>query len=237
MKRRLFNLLAGLSMLLCAASATDAPNAERSLSTTRLRSPCYNHAMPDESESSKDSIDPAIDNQPRRFCCPGCEEEVDVSPQALGRLVRCPYCNTDFFASDEQSHQAVVDDTANEHAERDREEAFDKLRIHHYTALRMSAIRARSWWIIGMCLSLLVLLDMLTKVAIYLVLIHRWGWWPTIDLLCGIAAARCAWHARKRAADFKRELSHSAIPEPTTPPDFSTLNDGKDRWKHLENVR
>ena len=193
--------------------------------------------MPDESESSEDSIDPAIEDQPRRFCCPGCEEEVDVSPQALGRLVRCPYCNTDFFASQEQSQLAVVDDTANAFAELDRQEAFDKLRIQKYTALRMSAIRARSWWIIGLCLSIVVFLDMLAKVAIYVAMVHRWGWWPTMDLLLAIGAAMCARHAKKRTADFKHEIDHSAIPEPTTPPDFSTLNDGRDRWKHLENVR
>jgi hypothetical protein len=192
--------------------------------------------MPDDFESSDDSIDPAIENEPRRFCCPGCEEEVDVSPQAAGRLVRCPYCNTDFFASEEQSHAEVVDDTDNELVERDRAEAFDKLRIENYTALRMSAIRARSWWLIGFVLSLLVLLDMLAKITLHL-MAHSWGWWPTIDLLVLLIAGRCAFHSFKRAEEFKREIGKSAIPEPTTPPDFSTLSNGQDRWKHLENVR
>jgi len=192
--------------------------------------------MPDELESSDDSIEPAMDDQPRRFRCPGCDEEVDVAAEAAGRLVRCPYCNTDFFASDEQANQQVVDDTDNERIARDREEAFDKLRIQKYTALRMSAIRARSWWLIGFCLSLLVVLDMLAKIILHL-MARSWGWWPTIDLLVLLIAGRCVFHSLKRAGDFKREINTSAIPEPAAPPDFSTLSDGRDRWKHLENVR
>jgi DNA-directed RNA polymerase subunit RPC12/RpoP len=192
--------------------------------------------MPDAFESSDDSVDPVMENRSQTFRCPGCDEEVDVSPLALGRLVRCPYCNTDFFASEEQSHAEVVDDTDHERIERDRAEAFDKLRIENYTALRMSAIRARSWWLIGFYLSLLVVLDMLTKIALHLVA-RSWGWWPTIDLVALVLAGKCGLHSLKRAGDFKREIAGSAIPEPTTPPDFSTLNNGQDRWKHLENVR
>jgi DNA-directed RNA polymerase subunit RPC12/RpoP len=177
-----------------------------------------------------------MDN-PTRFRCPSCEEEVEVSPESAGQLVRCPYCNAEFFASHEQSHLPVVDDTPLAVTEPDRESAFDKLRIENYTALRMGAIRARSWWLIGLCLSGVVVLDMLGKSVIYVWVFHHWGIDPTLRIIAAAASAVFARHAYHRAAEFKREIDHSAIPEPAAPPDFSTLQNGSEQWKNLENIR
>jgi hypothetical protein len=172
-----------------------------------------------------------------RFGCPGCGEEVDVAMQVLGRLVRCPYCSTDFFASHEQSHLAVVDDSSPATEQADREIAFDKLRIKNYTALRMSAIRARSWWVIALCMLILVTVDMLGKAVIFLWVLRTWGIRPTVFVGVAAIAGMLARHAKRRTDEFQREIERSALPEPTTPPDFSTLSDGRDRWKDLENVR
>jgi hypothetical protein len=171
------------------------------------------------------------------FNCPGCNEEVEISPESAGKLVRCPYCNTDFFASHDQVNQPVVDDTSSEIAELDRLAAFDKLRIENFTALRMGAIRARSWWLIGLCMSLLVALDMIGKALIFITVFRHWGLEPVLRAVVAALMLMFAKHARKRAAEFKKEIERSAIPEPADPPDFSPLNNGSDNWKNLENVR
>jgi hypothetical protein len=171
------------------------------------------------------------------FQCPGCQEEVEVVAELAGQLVRCPYCNTDFFASVEQSHLPVVNDTADATAELDRESAFDKLRIENCTALRMGAIRARSWWLIALCMTLLVALDMLGRTAIFIWVFHRLDAVQCLRIALTIGTLYFARHAWRRARAFKLEIEQSAIPEPTTPPDFSTLGNGSERWKHLENVR
>jgi hypothetical protein len=172
-----------------------------------------------------------------RFACPGCTEAIDVPAESAGKLVRCPYCNTHFFASAEQADQPVVDDTTPESTDIDRESAFNKLRIANYTALRMGAIRARSWWLIAMVLAILIVLDMMANAALYVAMFHRWGVWPTLRVVIGVLCTKFAAHAWRRAAALHREISKSAIPEPTTPPDFSTLDDGSDRLKQLENIR
>jgi len=174
---------------------------------------------------------------PNRFRCPGCDEEVEVSPESAGQLVRCPYCNAEFFASHEQSHLPVVDDTSPAATEADRETAFDKLRIENYTALRLGAIRARSWWLIGLCLAAVVVLDMLGKAVIFVWVFHQWGIEPTLGTLTAIGMAIFARHAWRCAAGFKKEIDRSAIPEPAAAPDFSTLQNGSERWKNLENIR
>jgi hypothetical protein len=178
-----------------------------------------------------------VPSSPDRFQCPGCDEEVDVAAELAGQLVKCPYCNSEFFASHDQLHAHVVDDTFEEKTELDRESAFDKLRIENYTALRMGAIRSRSWWIIACFLSFMTMLDMLGKSIIFVCLYHTWGIYPSLRILCAIGVFPLAKHAWRRAEDFKREIEKSAIPEPTTPPDFSTLGNGNDQWKNLENVR
>lgn len=40
----------------------------------------------------------------------------------------------------------------------------------------------------------------------------------------------------QRARDLTRELRKSKLAEPTTPPDFSSLRDGSQRWKNLEEM-
>jgi hypothetical protein len=172
-----------------------------------------------------------------RLHCPGCDEEVDIAADSHGQLVRCPYCNTDFFASAEQSHLDVVDDTPQPMEVPSEEAAFDKHRVAMLVALRLGAIRARSWWVIGLFLSIMAILDALRRAALYAEVLHHWGIWPTIDILIALLAVRWAVHCWRRARELKREIDHSAIPDPVTPPDFSTLSDGTDRWKDLENVR
>ena len=172
-----------------------------------------------------------------QFNCPGCNEEVEVSPEFAGQLARCPYCKAEFFASHDQAHLAVVDDTSPEISPKDAEAAFDRLRIENYTALRMGAIRARSWWIIGLCLAALTFLDMIGKAVIFVWVFHRWGLDPTLRIIVAAGTVMFAKNAWRRAADFKREIDRSAISEPTAPPDFSTLSDGSQRWENLENIR
>lgn len=172
-----------------------------------------------------------------RLHCPGCEEELDIPTDSAGQLVRCPYCNTDFFASAEQSHLEIVDDTPLPIHDQLPEDAFDKNRIALLVALRLGAIRTRSWWIIGFGISLMAIVDALRRAALYVNVLHLWGIWPTIDVIIAALAIRWGVFCRRRAHELKIELDRSKIPEPTTPPDFSTLNDGSDRWKDLENVR
>jgi ribosomal protein S27E len=171
-----------------------------------------------------------------RLHCPGCGEEVDVAAESAGQLVRCPYCNTDFFASPEQSHLDIVDDTVAV-PEGPQEKAVDQNRVARLAALRLGNIRARSWWVIGLGICVMAFLDALRRAALYVLVLHHWGVWPTVDVAIALLAIRWALLCRRRAADLKIEIDRSAISEPATPPDFSTLSDGRDRWKNLENVR
>jgi hypothetical protein len=88
-----------------------------------------------------------------------------------------------------------------------------------------------------MILAVMAWLNLLKEAAEFVYTFHRWGIWPTACVLMCIPCAQFARHARRRAADFKREIDQSALPEPTNPPDFSTLDNGSQQLKHLENIR
>jgi hypothetical protein len=53
--------------------------------------------------------------------------------------------------------------------------------------------------------------------------------------MCG-AIVGAAWCAR-RASAFTREARTAVRPDPTTVPDFSTLSDGSQRARNLEDVQ
>ena len=172
-----------------------------------------------------------------RFRCPGCDEEVDVPAESLGQLVRCPYCNADFFAADGQTHEMVVDDTPPADDDAAPPDELDAVRVRQLSTLRLATLRSRSWCLIGLLLSATTAADLFGKAAIWAWDLHRWGWWPTWVSLAGLTAAALAVTAGRAARRLGREAALSTLPEPTTPPDFSTLGNGADRWRRLEEVR
>jgi hypothetical protein len=175
------------------------------------------------------------DPGPVRFNCPGCQEEVDVPADAVGQLVRCPYCNTDFFSAEQHLHAAVVDDTPEETV--DRDSSINRLRIEHYAALRRGAIRSRSWWLVTQIACLFMILDAGGQIFVYVTTWHRWGIGPSLGAVSIVVAAALGVHARRRARDFQREIDTSSLSDPVEPPDFSTLGDGSDFLQQFDKIQ
>jgi hypothetical protein len=148
-------------------------------------------------------------------------------------MVFCPYCNFEFPASAGQIDLQVVDDTP----EPDADSRVDALRIRHYAKLRMTAIRSRSWWMILQLFCLLCVVNLIAKTALLLWYERRWGLWPTVFAVLAIAASYLGRFSAAKAAYFKQEIERSVLIDPEHPPDFSTLSDGKEQWKKLENIR
>ena len=142
-----------------------------------------------------------------RFWCPGCDEEVRVSPETIGQLVRCPYCNQNFFASDEHSHQAVVDDTPEVFDDRGNE--LDTHRVRLLSARRMTIVRAASWWLIGLIMSITAMTAFTLKAVRIAREDQHWGPWPTG---CMVVVATALWLARKCARELKAARIEIAPP-------------------------
>lgn len=109
------------------------------------------------------------------------------------------------------------------------------LRIRQFATARRAAYRARSYAVIaaGVCAIAAV---QLTWMTVRDVRATGWGGQPIGYALCAVIASVGIGYFISRAIGLHREARKSALCDPTTPPDFSTLDNGSKRWKNLEDV-
>jgi hypothetical protein len=118
------------------------------------------------------------------------------------------------------------------------ENELNGLRIRQYTALRRGAFRARSYAMIAAVASgfagVLLLLIAIAHTAAR----RGIGAIPIGCALGSCAAIALALHFGRRVRELSREIATPAPLPPTPPggPDFSTLSDGSQRWKNLEDI-
>lgn len=129
-----------------------------------------------------------------------------------------------------------MSDASDERDDARHAEHFDSVRIRQATALRRSLYRSRAYAVIG-SIACAAAAAQCAWLAYGHVRSLGWGARPVafVVLMFG-AMVGAAWCAR-RAVRFTHEARATVLPEPTTPPDFSTLSDGSQRGRNLEDVR
>lgn len=132
----------------------------------------------------------------------------------------------------------VTPDVPEETEDADPAHELDGLRIRQYTALRRGAFRARSYALIGViaCVFCGILLLLITVAHAR---IRGFGAIPIGCALAACAAFALAYHFVHRVRELNEEIRTPAPLPPTPPggPDFSTLSDGSQHWKNLEDIR
>ncbi len=172
-----------------------------------------------------------------RFDCPGCDEAVDVPAEAAGRLVRCPYCNTQFFAAAGRTHDLVVDDLPPPVEFEPDPADLDAVRVRQLSANRIGLLRTRSWCVIAALLATVAAVDLWAALAV-----HLWRD-PAAGLLTGLTAASAvatsavAGVAARAARRLGREAARSTLADPAEPPDFTGLTAAADPWHRLDQLR
>ena len=163
------------------------------------------------------------------YPCPACGAE--IAP-ALDRpnLLICPVCRCESFIP--TAEEPATEETV----ELSRDEEIDGARIRRLATERRSINRTASYFIVaaGVCI---VAIGQLTWMTIQHLRAIGWTPRPIGYLLFIVLAVWGAWHFGSRAAALHREAKATNLPEPRTPPDFSTLDDGSKHWKNLEDVR
>ena len=121
---------------------------------------------------------------------------------------------------------------------RETAEELNGVRIRQLSALRRSTYRARSFAIVfsagGFVVAIKLLLMTLASFRYSGV-----GAWSLGLLLFAILALVVGFHFASRATELHRE-ANQPMPMPPAPPggpDFSTLSDGSQQWKNLEDIR
>jgi DNA-directed RNA polymerase subunit RPC12/RpoP len=174
------------------------------------------------------------------YTCPHCSATVAIDPNQRGPFVICPECGVEFAIStapeeDDPEARARAED---ELASRERE--LDAMRIRQLSRRRRAEIRAQGYLMVGLCGCvgglLLIVFDAVKHVhaknaprlPVYLILRMIVG---------GVGTIWGAIYFFRRWRSIGAELRKSALVEPTTPPDFSSLSDGTQQVKHLEDVK
>jgi hypothetical protein len=128
-----------------------------------------------------------------------------------------------------------IDDPESDSAE-DRSAELDGLKIQQLAALRRAAYRSRSHAVIAM----LVCAVAVVQAGILLVqhLLHI-GIGPRVPVYAGfvLVGVYGTIFFMRRAIALHREARQSHLDSPSIPPDFSSLDDGSQRWKNLEDLK
>jgi hypothetical protein len=118
----------------------------------------------------------------------------------------------------------------------DRSAELNELRIRQLATLRRSAYRSRSHAVIAMLVCIVAMAQAAVLLAQHLIQIGM-GWRPVIYTMFVVGGAGGGWFFARKAMVLHRETKQSYIQSPTEPPDFSTLGDGSQRWKNLEEIQ
>lgn len=170
--------------------------------------------------------------------CPACGQPLPKAVVPLG-WVRCPACGTQIelvaipsveLGEEEQAPEPPPDPNA----------ALNALRVRQIAALRRGSYRTRSYCFVAAAA--------LAVVAVQLVFMGIGSYrdsrgqlvWPAIYAAFALLALWGCGHFAARVLRLTNELRESptaALPPPEHEPDFSTLSDGSQQWKNLEDVR
>lgn len=178
---------------------------------------------------SDGSADPT---QQEQYQCPGCGEL--ITPAALGEsLFQCPRCGQQFFAAAGED-VPEESETLDYHSIPPPDQPLSELRIRQISALRRASYRSRSWVIIGAAVCLVAALKLLLSAIIDVRAGRRSA--PIGYALAAVALFMICGYLVRRALEMTHRIWQARQPEPTELPDFSTLSDGSQRWKNLEDM-
>ena len=117
----------------------------------------------------------------------------------------------------------------------DRAAELDGMRIRQLASLRRAAYRSRSHAVIAMLLCAVAVIQagiLLVEHLLQFGIAPRVALYAAFVLVGGYGAVFFA----RRAIALHREAKQSRLETPNVAPDFSTLSDGSQRWKNLENL-
>ncbi|MGA2497972.1 MAG: hypothetical protein ABSH20_09535 [Tepidisphaeraceae bacterium] len=190
-------------------------------------------------------MDPA-DDLPRVVPCPQCGGQVQTTPSDRPQVLDCPHCSQPFVLPAAGGQLAVAqipgqetfvtDDMPTPHNEDD----LDGARIRRVAMLKRSAYRSRSYCVIIAIGCLAGAGQCIWNVVAAVRSFGRYDGTATAYGVIGMwmaATAGCVYLGNRfyrRAGKYTREAEATSLDHPATPPDFTALSDGSQRWKNLE---
>ena len=174
--------------------------------------------------------------------CPECGHTYEHEGRITSGFLQCPACAAQFFAPDTSVREHEDERREPDEAGEDHEAALQRQEDLHYLRIRQAVLterralaRTRTWYIVGTAGFAVAAVQMLVLAYKY-VYVSGAGWRlrPIGYVFAALTASIAAAIWLRQILRINQELRRPVLDEPTTPPDFSTLSDGSERWKNLE---
>jgi hypothetical protein len=192
--------------------------------------------QPDQPNPDQGSSSP---REGGNLTCPHCMATVNAQPKEQAQVVLCDRCKQVFILPGVDGYvppvaqapgaQPFVVDDGNSTEERDD---LDGVKIRQLAAVRRAAFRSRSYCVVGAMFCMVASGQLIFKATVHL----RSGENFRLALLYLAIVPLCwsvAYRFYRRAQQLQQEATQSSLTEPLTPPDFSPLSDGSQRWNSL----
>ena len=176
------------------------------------------------------------------LACPICGQGVAVALRDSPQMLVCPNCGHEFVAPALDGATEIAGDHGGDEAgeaqiEQVPMDMLTAVRIRELAAERRATYRAGSYCLIAAGVCAVTIAQLTWMIAQHLRVRHGWGIQCTGYLLFIALALYGLVYFFLQARRLHREARQSSLREPTTPPDFSTLDDGSKRVANLEDVR
>ena len=167
--------------------------------------------------------------------CPHCEQNVLIESASDEAEIICPHCGIAFVVPHAES--GVLDYHDGKAEEQRREAELDMMRIRQLTTARRAAIRARTYLLVGCVIFATAAINLVIEAVQRLRYEKVWDARTFSFIAFSAACFMIAYYFMSRMLEISKELGRSAIEDPVTPPDFSTLSDGTQTARDLEDVK
>jgi hypothetical protein len=190
--------------------------------------------------SNGDGTDDATEAGATTLICPHCGQGIEARLAEVAQEIPCPACAGVFVlpaidgSTDVPPQEHPDDERERIAAERERE--LDGLRLRNLTLGKLAAIRGRTYALVGAFACAVTAVKCILKL---LPILHEQGVTPPVVgfALIALAAVVAVVPLLFNAAELNRDCRTIVIPEPQTPPDFSTLSDGSQIAEQLKDIK
>jgi hypothetical protein len=142
-------------------------------------------------------------------------------------VATCPTCGRDFSWPVETG--SALEEPADDHT-------LSAKRVRLLSATKRSILRTRTYALVGAGLAFAATLLLLGK---FITGYQRegLGYRQVAFLVVATAALAASRQLARLCYRLTKALNATTLPEPTTPPDFTPLDNGSGRWRNLEDVK
>jgi len=170
--------------------------------------------------------------------CPRCGTEFQIT--ATSPILQCPACGEQFFPPEPLDEP--IENTESHEPKAPSEEELSGMRIRQISVMRRAAYRTRSYYIIGLgaCVVIAIQLCLMIVRSFREVHLHfRTSSLFAFTAYCLflVGAITGGFFFARRLLELQQEIRQSLQKEPAAQPDFSSLQDGTQHIRELEQMQ